>query len=69
LIYQSVLSKQQTKFSNGEAVIQNCIFCGATFDTPSKIGEKITCPEEQGGCGNSYRVSMYQEPAIKQEGN
>ncbi len=57
------------KFTNGQAVLSNCIFCGGTFDAAAKIGDKISCPEDQGGCGNVYRVSMYQEPAAKQVDN
>jgi len=58
------LSKEQTKYSNGNAVLNSCIFCGATFEEPCKLGDKITCPENQGGCGNSYRISMYEKPAV-----
>jgi len=52
------------KYSNGDAVLSNCFFCGATFEEAQKIGDKINCDESQGGCGNAYKVSMYQAPAV-----
>ena len=52
------------KYSNGDAVLANCIFCGVTYEEAQKLGDKVTCDESQGGCGNSYRVSMYQAPAV-----
>ncbi len=52
------------KYSNGDAVLSSCLFCGATFEEVQKIGDKISCDETQGGCGNAYRISIYQTPAV-----
>lgn len=53
-------------FKNGDEVIASCIFCGVDFEENQPIGKKIECPsEEDGGCGNHYRISMYSETSIK----
>ena len=54
------------KFENGDAVLENCFFCGATFEEAQKLGSKIECDELHGGCGNTYKVSMYAKPSVKQ---
>jgi len=47
-----------SKYSNGDKVIDECPFCGGKFEEPQALGDKIHCNEEQGGCGNKYRLSM-----------
>lgn len=54
-------------YKNGDSVLTSCVFCGASFDEPQTLGKKIECPEDQGGCGNVYKVSMYAEPAVASE--
>jgi hypothetical protein len=55
------------RFENGNAVLENCLFCGATFEEAQRLGDKIECDESQGGCGNVYKVSMYAKPVVKSE--
>jgi len=53
-------------YKNGDKVLQSCIFCGADFEESQKLGSKIECPsEDEGGCEQVYRVSMYSEPNVK----
>lgn len=56
-----------TKYDNGDAVIENCLLCGATFEESQKIGTKISCDEEEGGCGNTYKLSMYAKTNVKEK--
>lgn len=51
---------------NNQDVISHCIFCGVAFGEGVLLGDKVSCPLDQGGCGNDYRISMYQQPAVKQ---
>jgi len=55
-------------FKHGEAVIESCFFCGATFEEPQELGKIVNCPSpEDGGCGNNYKIIMVKETNIVKE--
>ena len=41
---------------NGEAIIDDCIFCRVAFDEPQKLGSRIFCDVQEGGCGHTYKL-------------
>lgn len=49
---------QVGKFNNGDQVVNECIFCGGQFEEAQKLGSVIHCEQENGGCGNKFRINI-----------
>ena len=43
---------------DGDRVLA-CPFCGGVYATPGKVGTRVDCPADQGGCGAAYRIQTY----------
>lgn len=54
-----------------EFELTRCIFCNAEFEEaqPTGIKHKIHCPEEEGGCGHTFKVIDYtnSEPVAREK--
>lgn len=41
---------------NKDAVITSCFNCDLEFETKQKLGDWITCQEDEGGCGFEFKL-------------
>ena len=43
---------------NGDEMLDECLFCMVAFDETQKLGSRIFCDPEEGGCGATYKLVM-----------
>ena len=52
---------------NGDVIVDECVFCDMAFDEPQKLGSRIVCEPDEGGCGLAYKIAIL--PPKKAQGD